>query len=63
MKILFGNSVEVKGSVKAFKDCLQLKELDIHYKKLTPVSSQILSHFYRHYKYFESSREKIFPTH
>ena len=36
LKILFGNSVEVKGSVKAFKDCLQLKELDIHYKKLTP---------------------------
>ena len=25
----------MKGSVKAFKDCLQLKELDIHYDGLT----------------------------
>ena len=36
LKIWFEKSVETNRSVKAFKDCLQLKELDIYYLKLTP---------------------------
>ena len=36
LKIWFEKSVETNRSVKAFKDCLQLKELDIDYPKLTP---------------------------